>query len=120
ELWISARALVLGSSEDLEKQLGVYRQRVHDIYLDLFAHRKETGDFPARELFRILNQELSEADAASYFETQGFRDGRSALAAVLSLNGSEIGGQSAPAARNVLANLLAVLMPRLLACARPE
>ena len=120
ELEISARRLGLGSSDDLEKQLAVYRERVHDIYLELFAHRKETGDFPARELFRILNQDLSEADAASYFEAQGFRDGRSALAAVLSLSGSEIGGQSAPAARNVLANLLAVLMPRLVACARPE
>jgi [glutamine synthetase] adenylyltransferase / [glutamine synthetase]-adenylyl-L-tyrosine phosphorylase len=120
ELEISARRLGLGSSEDLAKQLDAYRERVHGIYLDLFEHRKETSGLQARELFRILNEEIDESEAAAYLSAQGFSDGRAALAAVLSMNRQEPGGQAASAARNVLANLLAVLMSRITACARPE
>jgi glutamate-ammonia-ligase adenylyltransferase len=119
ELEISARRLGLGSSEDLEKQLGAYRERVHEIYLGLFEHRKDAGDFQARELFRILGQDVAAADAARYLQAQGFPDGRTALAAMMEMN-QPGGGHAAPAARNVLANLLAVLMPRIVACARPE
>lgn len=36
-----ARSLGLGSSEDLEKQLGVYRARVNEIYRGLFEHLKD-------------------------------------------------------------------------------
>jgi [glutamine synthetase] adenylyltransferase / [glutamine synthetase]-adenylyl-L-tyrosine phosphorylase len=120
ELEISARRLGLGSSQDLEKQLGAYRDRVHEIYLGLFEHRKDAGDFQARELFRILSQDIAEADAAEYLQAQGFPDGRAALSAIMSLNRTDGGDQAAPAARNVLANLLAGLMPRIVACARPE
>ena len=65
ELEISARRLGLGSSEDLEKQLSAYRDRVHEIYLGLFEHRKEASDFEARQLFRILNKEIPGAGGRS-------------------------------------------------------
>jgi glutamate-ammonia-ligase adenylyltransferase len=120
ELEISARRLGLGSSLDLEKQLGAYRGRVHEIFQELFEHRREAGGDLTRELFRLLNQEVPEAEAAEYLQAEGFPDGRAALAAVRSLSGSAAGGHQSPAARNVLANLLAALMPRVTRCARPE
>ena len=117
---ISARRLGLGSAQDLDKQLGAYQDRVHDIYQGLFEHRKETSDFPARQFFRILNQEIPEAEAAAYLQALGFPDGKAALEAIASLNASAISAQGAPAARNVLANLLATLALRVSALANPQ
>jgi glutamate-ammonia-ligase adenylyltransferase len=120
ELEISARRLGLGSSDDLEKQLGAYRDRVHDIYLGLFEHRKEASDFEARQFFRILGQDIPEPAAAEFLQSYGVSDGPAVLAAIRSLNTAATESHASPAARNVLANLLATLMPGLAACARPE
>ena len=120
ELEISARRLGLGSSEDLEKQLGHYRDRVHDIYLGLFEHRRESGEFEARQFFRMLNEEMAEAEAIEHLQGCGLPDGRTALNAILSFNETAAASHAPPAARNVVANLLAALMPRLAECARPD
>ena len=49
-----------------------------------------------------------------------FPDGKAALAAIRSLNQGDRRRSASPAARNVLANLLATLAPRVAACAKPE
>src|SRR5205085_11734179 len=86
---------------------------------DLFEHRKEAGDFEARQFFRMLNQEIPEGEAAAHLQALGFPDGLAALAAVQSLNASATAAHGSPAARNVLANLLASTVSRIAACARP-
>lgn len=120
ELEISARRLGLGSAEDLDKQLGAYRDRVHEIYLGLFEHRKDSSEFEARQLFRILNKDLPEGEAVAYLESAGLPDGKAVLDAMLSMNEAAASAQAPTAARNVVANLLATLMPRLADCAKPE
>ncbi len=113
ELDISARRLGLGSSEDLDKQLAAYRDRVHEIYRDLFEHRKDASEFEARQLFRILNHDVPEAEAVAHLEGCGLVDARAALDAMLSMNSAAAVSQSPAAARNVVANLLAASMSRL-------
>jgi glutamate-ammonia-ligase adenylyltransferase len=120
ELDISARRLGLGSAEDLDKQLSAYRDRVNEIYLDLFEHKKDSSEFGARQLFRLLNKEMPEQEAIAYLESSGLPDGKAALEAMLSLNQAASAAQAPTAARNVVANLLATLMSRLAECARPE
>lgn len=124
ELEISARRLGLGSSEDLEKQLTAYRDRVHDIYRELFEHRKAAGrdasEFETRQFFRILNKEMPEADAIGYLQSCGFQDGKAALESVTSLIDVTAPSQAPSVTRNLLANLLGALVPRLAECARPE
>jgi glutamate-ammonia-ligase adenylyltransferase len=119
ELEISARRLGLGSAEDLEKQLTAYRDRVHEIYRDLFERRKEPGGFEARQFFRILNKEMADAEAIQYLGSCGFRDGKAVLGAIGALTTMTAPGQTPSVARNVLANLLATLASRLVECARP-
>jgi glutamate-ammonia-ligase adenylyltransferase len=120
ELEISARRLGLGSSEDLQKQLTAYRDRVHAIYTGLFEHRKDATEFEARQFFRILNKDIPETEAIRFLEACGFVHGAAVLEAVVSLNDATAGSQAPPVTRNVLANLLAALVPRLAECARPE
>jgi glutamate-ammonia-ligase adenylyltransferase len=120
ELEISARRLGLGSSEDLAKQLREYRDRVHAIYGGLFEHRKDSSDFEARQLFRILNNEVPPSEAVTYLESCGLPEGKAVLDRMLSMNQSAASAQAPAVARNVVANLLAVLMPRLVECAKPE
>jgi glutamate-ammonia-ligase adenylyltransferase len=120
ELDISARRLGLGSSEDLDKQLSAYRDRVNEIYLDLFEHKKDSSEFEARQLFRILDKEVPEQAAIAYLESCGLADGTSGLEAMLSMNQAAAVAQAPAVARNVVANLLATLMSRLVECAKPE
>lgn len=120
ELEISARRLGLGSWEDLDKQLRAYRDQVHAIYGGLFEHRKDSSDFEARQLFRILNNDVPPAEAVTYLESHGLPDAKAVLDGMLSMNQSAASAQAPAVARNVLANLLAVLMPRLVECAKPE
>jgi [glutamine synthetase] adenylyltransferase / [glutamine synthetase]-adenylyl-L-tyrosine phosphorylase len=120
ELEISARRLGLGSSQDLAKQLTAYQDRVHAIYTGLFEHRAETADTETRQVFRILNGELTDQEGIKYLSAAGFRDPSAVLAAIGALNSSASASQAGSSARNVLANLLASLLPRVVACARPE
>jgi glutamate-ammonia-ligase adenylyltransferase len=120
ELDISARRLGLGSAEDLDKQLSAYRDRVNEIYLDLFEHKKDSSEFEARQLFRILNNEVPEPEAIAYLQSGGVPDGKAALEAMFSMNQAAAAAQAPTVARNVVANLLATLMSRLAECARPE
>jgi glutamate-ammonia-ligase adenylyltransferase len=119
EMTISARRLGLGSSEDLEKHLGAYRDRVHEIYRDLFEHRKDASGFSARQFFRILNGEIPEAAAIEFLQAQGLGEDGAVLEAIGSLNAATAASHASPVTRNVLANLLAALLPRLGDCARP-
>jgi glutamate-ammonia-ligase adenylyltransferase len=120
EMEISARRLGFGSVEDLNAQLVRHRDRVHQIYRDLFEHREGAGNFEARQFYRLLSDDMPEPEALAYLGKFGLRDPASALAVIRSLAGLTSGAQAPSAARNVLANLLAVLMPRIAGCARPE
>jgi glutamate-ammonia-ligase adenylyltransferase len=124
ELEISARRLGLGSAEDLEKQLSAYRDRVHAIYSDLFEHRqdgsKDASEFVTRQFFRILNQEMPETEAIRYLQSSGFPDGKAVLEGVTSLTVVTAPSQTPSATRNLIANLLGALVPRLAQCAGPE
>jgi glutamate-ammonia-ligase adenylyltransferase len=117
---VSARRLGLGSSEDLDKQLAAYRDRVNAIYLDLFEHKKDSSEFEARQLFRILNKDVPEPEAIAYLDGCRLSPGRATLDAMLSMNQAAAVAQAPAVARNVVANLLAAQMPRLAECARPE
>lgn len=120
DLAICARRLRFESVEALEAELEAQRQRVHEVYRGLFERRPGTGDFHARQFFRILANELPEAEALAHLTDSGFRDAAAALAAIHAFV-PHVSLASAPtAARNVLANVLAACTEQLARCARPE
>jgi hypothetical protein len=74
----------------------------------------------ARQFFRILGDELPEAEALAHLATAGFRDTAAALAAIRALEQHASLTSAPTTARNVLANLLAACTEQLARCARPE
>lgn len=120
ELQICARRLGLVDAAALEAELAVQRDRVHDIYNALFERRPGTLDFESRQFFRILTEEASQAEALDLLGEYHLAEPADALAVIHALDHATAFAPSRSMARNVLANLLAVLMDRLGRCARPD
>lgn len=120
ELAICARRLRFESVAQMEAELEGHRARVHEVYRELFDRRKGTTSFEARQLFRILSDELPRDEALAHLAESGFGDPVAAFTAVAAL-GQHAATASAPATvRNVLANFLAGSIKRIVRCARPE
>lgn len=120
ELDVTARRLGLRSAEELQTELRSHRDRVHQIYSGLFERRPGTSHFPGRQFFRILNDEVSDEEAVAHLTTYGLRDPAGALEAVRTLEQHACPTHTRSTARNVLANLLDVWMPRIAGARRPE
>ena len=120
DLAICARRLRFENAEKLEAALEAYRARVHDVYRELFERRAGTSSFESRQFFRILGDDVPRDEALAHLSRIGLSDPAAVLDAMGSL-GQQASTASAPtAARNVLANLLAVCTPRLVRSGRPE
>jgi [glutamine synthetase] adenylyltransferase / [glutamine synthetase]-adenylyl-L-tyrosine phosphorylase len=120
ELAICARRLGFADAAALEAELERQREGVHEIYRSLFERRRGTSDFTTRQFFRLLTGEASEAEAQELLKDYRLSDPATTLDVIRALDQASSLAPSRSLARNVLANLLAVLMPRLDRCARPE
>jgi glutamate-ammonia-ligase adenylyltransferase len=120
ELEISARRLGFARAEDLQAELKVHRDRVHEIYGLVFERRAGTFDFESREIFRVLAGEASPSEAVEFLRGYHLADPTTALDVIRALDQATSLAPSRSTARNVLANLLAAVLDRLGQCARPD
>ena len=120
ELEICARRVGLADAATLEAELEAQRQRVHEIYRSVFERRKGTSDFVSRQFFRILTEELSEAEALEFLSEHRLGAPAATLDVIRALDQATSLAPSRSMARNVLANLLAELVDRLGRCAHPD
>jgi [glutamine synthetase] adenylyltransferase / [glutamine synthetase]-adenylyl-L-tyrosine phosphorylase len=120
ELAISARRLGFDNVAQMQAELDAHRASVHSVYAELFGRRDGSANFEARQFFRILSDELPEAEARDAMAAAGFKDPQAALEAVRALGQQATFTMAPTTSRNILANLLAVCAPQLVRCGRPE
>lgn len=120
ELEICARRLGFASAADLESELGRHRDRVHEIYSSLFERRKGSSDFGPRQFYRILAGELSDSDALAEISEYQFSNPELVLNVIRSLDQAPSFVHSKSANRNILANLLPLLLASVAQAAEPE
>ncbi len=110
ELEITARRMGFERAERLLAELQAHRDRVHAIYANLLDHKTDAAEYHARQFFRLLSGELSDADATEYLGRYRLRDAAEALRLIRALDQVPTLAHSRSSLRNLLANLLAVLM----------
>jgi [glutamine synthetase] adenylyltransferase / [glutamine synthetase]-adenylyl-L-tyrosine phosphorylase len=120
ELEISARRLGFDTNDDLQAALQAHRDRVHSVYRDLFERRRGTSNFQGRQFFRILSEDIPDSEGLAHLSEYGLREPSAVLNAIRALGQAASAATAPSVARNVLANLLAVVMERIARCARPE
>jgi glutamate-ammonia-ligase adenylyltransferase len=120
ELLTTARRLRFETAEALQAELDAHRARVHDAYADLFGRRRGAATFEARQFFRMLSEELPEDEVRADLAAVGFRDPAAALGAIRDFAKQAVYTSAPTTARNLVANLLAVCAPRIVASGRPE
>ena len=120
DLAMSARRMGFKTAQRMQGELDAHRARVHEAYAELFGRRRGSSTFEARQFFRILGDEVPEDEMRRDLSGMGFRDPTAALVAIRGL-GQQATFTSAPTTtRNLLANLLAACVPRVVKSGRPE
>ena len=118
---IFARRMGFETFSGLEVRLRTQRDRVHDVYRSLFERSKADANFHSRQFFRILSGELSEPEALAHLvETYRVQDAAKVLEVVRALDEAPSIVHAKSATRNVLANLLATLLPQVEQRVRPD
>ena len=120
ELDVCARRLGLTDAPALEAELERRRDRVREIYNLIFERRAGSFDFESRQFFRILTDEVPEAEAVEFLGGYTLADPRASLEVIRALDQATSLAPSRSMSRNVLANLLAALMERLQGSAHPD
>ncbi|MBI3049374.1 MAG: hypothetical protein HYY76_13800 [Acidobacteria bacterium] len=120
ELDICARRLGFADGVALEAALETHRGRVHEVYRTMLERRPGTSDFKSRQFFRILSDDASATEAMQLLVDDQVPDPSAALEAIRALDQATSLAPARSGARNILANLLAVLMDRLRQCGRPD
>ena len=103
-----ARRLGFDELDALMTVLNHHRDHVHTVYANLFEQDPDDAGLGAREMFRLLAGEMSDAEGRARLATAGVQDPDSVLHAMQALNASPGHGRSST--RNLLANLLATIM----------
>ena len=116
---VSARRMGLDSRTELESTLTAHRDRVHAVYADLFAPSEEATD-DGRRLFRLLGGDLSHDEAVDLLGRYGVADPAEILHLIQTLDQVPSLVQTRSTTRNLLANLLAVMLPEVAAAAEPS
>ena len=114
---LSARRMGFASRSELESTLSAHRDRVHAVYADLLAPT-EADD--GRRLFRLLGGELSDDEAVELLGRYGFVDTAEILHLIRTLDQAPSLVQTRSTTRNLLANLLAVMLGEVAAAAEPS
>ena len=120
DLVITARRMGFPTVEKMQAELDAHRTRVHDVYSGLFARRRGSSTFEARQFFRMLGDEVPEDEMRADLEAMGFPDPAAALVAIRALAHQTTFTSAPTTARNLLANLLAACLARVVTCGRPE
>ncbi len=118
ELTISARRMGFDSSDALESALAEHRNKVRRVYEDLLAPTDEDTS-EGRWLFRLLAGNLSDDEAIEHVRTYGFDDPDDILQLIRMLNEIPSLSQARSTTRNLLANLLGVMLKQVAAAAEP-
>ena len=103
-----ARRLGFDHLDTLKEVLGRHRDRVHEVYADLFADEAEEGGLAGRAVFRLLSGDMTDDEARKRLVEAGVDQPDSALDAMRALDAAPSHGWSS--ARNLLANLLAAML----------
>ncbi|MBI4455981.1 MAG: hypothetical protein HY644_08800 [Acidobacteria bacterium] len=119
QLEICARRLGFPTAASLEVTLSAHRDRVHEIYQGLLHEKKSRKSSPAREFFRILCGEPADQEILETLAGYGFRDSQAILSAIQSWDQAPSLAHSPTVTRNLLANLLPVLLEQVASCAAP-
>lgn len=113
ELRILARRTGLDTTARLMAELDRHRGRVHDVYASLLDRRGDDTGFQARQFFRVLAGEMSKTDAIDHLRAGGISDADAVFRAIRALDDVPSHAHSPSATRNLLANLLASVLPDL-------
>ena len=120
ELKVTARRLRFDSVEEFLTTLAHHRERVHEIYSNLFERGDDDTEFQGRWLFRLLSGDLSEKESVDYLRSLGLPEPDVTLQAIRALDGVASLAHSKTSTRNLLANLLATTLPEIAGCAVPK
>ena len=115
---LSARRMGFNSRTELESTLATHRDRVHAVYADLLAPSDEETD-DGRRLFRLLGNELPDREAVELISRYGFADPAEVVHLVRTLDQVPSLVQARSTTRNLLANLLAVMLAEVAHAAEP-
>ena len=118
-LELSARRMGFDTGAALEATLAAHRNRVHAVYTDLLAPAGEEAD-DGRLLFRLLGGELSAEEADDHLAGYGFADPTEILEQIRTLDQVPALLRARSTTRNLLANLLAEMLPTVAAAAEPS
>ena len=118
-LHLSARRMGFDSRTELESTLSAHQDRVHAVYADLLAPCDEETD-DSRRLFRLLGGELSDDEAVELLGRYGFADTAEILHLIRTLDQAPSLVQTRSTTRNLLANLLAVMLAQVAEAAEPS
>ena len=116
---LSARRMGFDSRAELESTLSAHQDQVHAVYADLLAPSEEETD-DGRRLFRLLGGELSDDEAVELLGRYGFADTAEILHLIRTLDQAPSLVQARSTTRNLLANLLAVMLGEIAAAAEPS
>ena len=116
---LNARRMGFDSRAELESALSAHQDRVHAVYVDLLAPSEEETD-DGRRLFRLLGGELSDDEAIKLLGRYGFADTAEILHLIRTLDQAPSLVQARSTSRNLLANLLAVMLGEVAATAEPS
>ena len=103
-----ARRLGFDHLDTLKEVLERHRDRVHEVYADLFEDEAEEGGLAGRAVFRLLSGDMTDDEARKRLAEAGVEQPDSALDAMRALDAAPSHGRSS--ARNLLANLLAAML----------
>ncbi len=120
ELMVTARRLRFDRTDTFLSALETHRERVHQIYADLFERNSDDAEFQGRQLFRLLSGELSNTEAVEYLQSIDFPEPDGALEAISALDDVASLAHSKTSTRNLLANLLATTLPEVAECGSPR
>ena len=116
---VTARRMGFDSRDELESTLSAHQDRVHAAYADLLAPSEEETD-DGRRLFRLLGGELSDDAAVALLGRYGVSDPAEILHLIRTLDQVPSLVHSRATTRNLLANLLAVMLHEVAAAAEPS
>ena len=120
ELMVTARRLRFDRTETFLLTLETHRDRVHQVYADLFDRSSDDAEFQGRQFFRLLSGELSDTEAADHLRSLGLPEPDGVLQAILALDDVASLAHSKTSTRNLLANLLATTLPEVAQCGSPR
>jgi glutamate-ammonia-ligase adenylyltransferase len=120
ELEITARRMGFERAERLLGELQAHRDRVHAMYANLLDQKTDAAEYEGRQFFRLLSGELSDEEAIAHLRRYRLRDAAAALPLVRALDQVPTLAHSRSSLRNLVANLLTVMMVDLERTVEPE